>query len=255
MSGGKRWMWILAGVGLLLIGMRVFGGSGTDDGGNGTSETTTTQAAVAVSTTTTSKPAVTTTTAAVTRRSLLDAVQRGLVEVEFRALGGASGDVAELDIRSLVDADLEITVPAGLMLQNSAGGEQEVVAGLEGFMTGSSTYEPAEVIRLDDDSLWTYLLKAYCAEAHDANPSEGGALTMGPVAGPDLVAVLTAVDAEGVGENTVLVQAVVWVVTDDVSVDDLESAGYGLEAGELAQARAVIAVAGLDPRAYRLFAG
>jgi hypothetical protein len=57
------------------------------------------------------------------------------------------------------------------------------------------------------------------------------------------------------GENIVLVQAVVWVVTDDVSVDDLESVGYGLEAGELEEARAVIAAAGLDPEAYRLFAG
>ncbi len=252
MSRGNKWVWILAGVGLLLVGMRVFGGSGDDDG---TSGTTTTPAAVAAGATTTST-AVTTTTAAVSRRSLLEAVQRGLVEVEFRALGGASGDVAALDIRSLVDADLEITVPAGLMLQNSAGGEQDlVVAGLEGLMTGANTYEPADEIRLDDDSLWTYLLKAYCAEAHDANPSEGGTLTMGSVAGADLVAVLAAVDAEGVGENTLLVQAVVWVVTDDVSRDDLESVGYGLEAGELAQARAVITAAGLDPEAYRLFAG
>jgi hypothetical protein len=253
MSSGKRWVWILAGVGLLLIGMRVFGSSRDGDGAG---STTTTKAAVAASTTTTSKPAATTTTVAVTRHSLLDAVQLGLVEAEFRALGGASGDVAELDIRSLVDVDLEITVPAGLMLLNSVGGEQNlVVAGLEGLVTGSNTYEPADEIRLDDDSVWTYLLQGFCAEAHDANPSDGGSLAMGQVAGRDLVAVLAAADAEGVGENTVLVQAVVWVVTDDVSVDDLESVGYGLGAGELAQARAVITAAGLDPEAYRLFAG
>jgi len=253
MSRGKKWVWVLAGLGLLVVGLRIFGGSGDDDGTGGT---TTTKAAAAASTTSTSKPAATTTTAGITRRSLLSAVQGGLVEAEFRALGGASGDVAELDIRRVGDEDLEITVPAGLLLRNQAGSEQDlVVAGLEGLMTGSSTYEPTDVIRLDDDSLRTYLLEAYCAEAHDANPSDGGALTLGAVAGHDLVAVLQAVVDEGVGDDTVLVQAVVWVITDDITTGDLDAVGYGLDAGELAEARAVIEAAGLDPGAYHLFAG
>jgi hypothetical protein len=151
---------------------------------------------------------------------------------------------------------LEITVPVGLMLENAAGGEQDlVVAGLEGLMTGSSTYQPADEILLEDDSLRTYLLEAYCAEADDDNPSDGGSLSLGAVAGADLVAVLRAVEEEGVAGNTTLVQAVVWVITDDVSAADLDAVGYGLDEGELAEARAVIAAAGLDPGAYRLFGG
>jgi len=75
------------------------------------------------------------------------------------------------------------------------------------------------------------------------------------VAGADLVAVLQAVVEEGVAGNTVLVQAVVWVITDDVSAADLDAVGYGLQEEELAEARAVIAAAGLDPGAYRLFGG
>jgi hypothetical protein len=255
MSPGKKWAWILVTVGALIVAIRVIGSVGSGDDG-GSEGPTTTRAAVAGSTTTSKPAAATTTTEGATRRSLLAAVQGGLVEAEFRALGGASGDVAELDIRRLVDEDLEITVPAGLMLVNAAGAEQDlVVAGLEGLMTGSNTYEPTEVIRLDDDSLRTYLLEAYCAEAHDANPSDGGVLTMGALAGSDLVAVLRAVVDEGVGGDTVLVQAVIWAVTDDVTAGDLEAVGYGLEEGELATARRVIAAAGLDPEAYRLFIG
>lgn len=254
MSSGKRWVWILVSVGALIVVFRVVGA--LSDGGG----TTTTGAAVSTpaSTAPTSPtvPETTTTTSAVTRRGLLQAADAGLVEVEFRALGGASGDIVELDIRRLVDLDLELTVPAGLMLYNAAGGEQDlVVAGLEGLMTGSSSYEPADSIRLDDDSLRTYLLEAYCAEAHDANPSDGGALTMGAVAGSDLVALFRAAEDEGVRGDTVLVQAVIWALTDDVTVGDLESVGYGLDEGELAQARAVIAAAGLDPEDYRLFTG
>lgn len=259
MSTGRRWLLVLLLVGGVVVLYRAVSGPGEDDSA-GTAATTT--ATTAASTTTGAKPTTTstlpttTTTPAVTRRSLLQAVEAGLVEAEFRALGGASGDIVELLIRGLSDLPLEITVPVGLMLENAAGGEQDlVVAGLEGLRTGSSSYQPADEILLEDDSLRTYLLEAYCAEAHDANPSDGGSLSLAAVAGADLVAVLRAVVDEGVAGNTVLVQAVVWVVTDDVSAADLDAVGYGLDEGELAEARDVIAAAGLDPGAYRLFGG
>ena len=214
----------------------------------------TTTSVTALAATTTPRPA--TTTGSVLHRDLVSAVEEGLVQVEFRALGGASGDIVELLIESLTDADLEITVPPGLMLHNPAAGEQDlVVTGLEGLMTGPNTYEPADEISLDDDSLLEYLLEAYCAEAHEANPSESGALTMGAVAGADLVAVLQAASAQGVVGEVMLVQAVVWVVTDDVTAGDLEDVGYGLDAEEISRARAVITAAGLDPGDYRLFTG
>lgn len=261
MGTGRRWLLILLLVGGVVVLYRAISGPADDDGVPDAA--TTTAAAAAASTTTEARltttstlPTTTTTTRAVTRSGLLQAVEAGLVEAEFRALGGASGDIVELLIRGLSDLPLEITVPVGLMLENAAGGEQDlVVAGLEGLMTGSSSYQPADEILLEDDSLRTYLLEAYCAEAHDANPSDGGSLSLGAVAGADLVAVLRAVVEEGVAGNTVLVQAVIWVITDDVSAADLDAVGYGLEEGELAEARAVIAAAGLDPEAYRLFGG
>ena len=252
-GSARKLGWVLAALGLAVIGFLVLRNSSSDE--PATVATTTTAAAVA-STASTSTSAASTTTAEVTRRSLPDAVQQGLVEAEFQALGGASGDIVELDIRRLVDVELEITVPAGLMLQNPAGDEQDlVIAGLEGLMTGSSTYEVRTVIRLNTDELWTYLLKAYCAEAHDANPSEGGALTMGETAGSDLVAVLETVEEEGVGSNTALVQALVWVITDDVSLGDLDAVGYGFGEGQMEVARNLIEAAGLDPEDYRLFSG
>jgi hypothetical protein len=235
----------------------------SDDEGDTSGATVTSTAADDPIPATTQPPAptttrVVTTTRAVERYGLVEAVEAGLVEVEFRASGGASGDVVELLIRTVGDLaeTLELTVPPGLMLSNPVAGEQDlVVAGLEGLVSGPSSYEPVDEITLPDDDLRTYLLEAYCAEAHDGNPSEGGALSLGEMAGPDLVAVLGALGDAGAAGDLLVVQAVVWAVTDDITAGDLDSVGYGLDAEQLSLARQVVEAAGLDPASFRLFSG
>ena len=252
MSGGRRAALWLASLVMIGAGVTVIrAGSSSDDVPEvaatvGTAPTTTTS----FTTTTTS---VTTTTQPVERLTLREAIDTGVVETEFTATGGASGDVIELAIRRLGDTVLELSVESGVLLTNPSGPEQDmVVAGLEGVLTGANTYQPTEVIRLDDDEWVDYLLEAYCAEAHDDNPSEGGVLTLGDT-NADLAAVLdAAMDTDAAGDLMVI-QAVVWVVTDDVSVNDLQSVGYGLEEEQVALARQVIEAAGLDPASYRLF--
>lgn len=218
-----------------------------------------TSAPSGITTPSSTKPSTTTATRAVERYGLIEAVTAGLVEVEFLSSGGASGDVVEMLIRRLEDpgeVTLELTVPAGLMLSNPAAGEQDlVVLGLEGRMSGSNSYVPVDEITLAGDDWQTYLLEAYCAEAHDANPSEGGALALGGMAGPHLIAVLGALDAAGAAGDLQVIQAVVWAVTDDVTAGDLDSVGYGLGEADLALARKVIETAGLDPADFRLFSG
>ena len=234
--------------------------------GDDSAETVTTVTTSAVSTTlpasttiprTTTTSEATTTTPAVERHGLLEAIEAGLVETVFRSSGGASGDVVDLVIRrlgDLGDVTLALTVPAGFMLANPAGGEQDlIVVGLEGLMIGSSTFLPVDQIELVDDLEHTYLLEAYCAEAHDANPSEGSTLSPGEMVDPDMAAVLGALDETGASGDLYVIQAVIWALTDDVSTRDLDSVGYGLDEERLALARQVIEAAGLDPADFRLF--
>ena len=254
-SSGRRMLGAM-----LLVGV-VVAACGDDSAATVTTATTsaavtTLPASTTVPRTTTTSEA-TTTTPAVERHGLLEAIEGGLVEAEFRSSGGASGDVVDLLIRRLGDfgdVTLALTVPAGFMLSNPAGGEQDlIVVGLEGRMIGSSSYEPVSEIELPNDDQRTYLLEAYCAEAHDANPSEGSFLTPGEMVDPDMAAVLDALDEAGATGSLYVIQAVIWALTDDVSTSYLESVGYGLDEEDLALAQDVIEAAGLDPADFRLF--
>lgn len=199
----------------------------------------------------------TTTTQAVRRLDLDAALAAGMVEVEFRGTGAASGDIVTMAIRLLEATDdlVSLSVPAGMMLTNSAGGEQDlVIRGLTGVMTGESTYRSASEIELPDLDWHDYLLEAYCAEAHDANPSADGVLTAGAPADEELARVFAAIDELEV-DDIYVIQGVVWAITDDIQDWELERVGYGLDETRLAQAREIIAAAGFDPAEFRLFNG
>lgn len=248
---------LAAGVGFIaLLSVIDFGGSDSHDAtGGATTSPTTTTATTVPRTTTTRAP---TTTRGTEHMGLPEALEAGLVEVEFRSTGGASGDIVELSIRlkDAIDTVLNLSVPTGMMLSNPAAGEQDlVIRGLEGLMTGESTYQPVDEIELPDLDWREYLVEAFCAEAHDDNPTEGGELTPSGLGSEDLVKALGAIDAAGAGGDILVMQAVVWVITDDVSLSDLEAVGYGLDEAGVALARQVIVAAGLEPADYRLFAG
>jgi hypothetical protein len=209
--------------------------------------------------TTTTRPTTTTTFATTTTRgvrylALPEALAAGIVEAEFRGTGSASGDIVTMAIRLVEVADeiVSLSVPPGMMLTNTAGGEQDlVIRGLTGLMTGESTYRSVTEITLHDIEWREYLLEAYCAEAHDDNPSAEGLLMAGE-SDEDLAKVFAAIDELGVDDIKVI-QAAVWAVTDDIRARDLDAVGYGLDEAGLSQAREIIAGAGLDPAQFRLF--
>ncbi|MFH1104353.1 MAG: hypothetical protein V1757_05340 [Actinomycetota bacterium] len=114
---------------LLLVGV-VVAACGDDSAGTATTTTTsaaltTLPASTTIPRTTTSE--ATTTTPAVERHGLLEAIEGGLVEAEFRSSGGASGDVIDLVIRRLGDfgdVTLALTVPTGFMLSKPPPGNR-----------------------------------------------------------------------------------------------------------------------------------
>ena len=131
-----------------------------------------------------------------------------------------------------------------------------VVRGLRGETAGGGLYHPVGAMVLTDDDRHEYVLEAYCLDVAKDNPSEGGSLSPGELADPDVAAALRAVDqvpdADG---NIRAVQAVVWAITANVTMDDLSQRGYDLSEGDLATAGAVLEAAGLVPSRYRLFGG
>jgi hypothetical protein len=205
--------------------------------------------------TTTTTPTTTTTTRAVRRLDLGEALAAGMVEVEFRGTGSASGDIVTMAIRLLAATDdlVSLSVAPGMMLTNTAGGEQDlVIRGLAGVMTGEFTYQSVTEIELPDVEWREYVLEAYCAEAHDDNPSADGRLTASESPNEDLAGVFAAIDELAVDDLEVI-QAAVWAITDDIRASELEAIGYGLDEAGLTQAREIIAAAGLDPAEFRLF--
>jgi len=254
-----RWVagtFLIVVIGFIGVLALLNAGDSTDSGG---AAVTTSDTAIASATTTT-RPATTTTMATTTTRgvrylTLPEALAAGMVEAEFRGTGSASGDIVTMAIRLVeaVDEIVNLSVPPGMMLTNTAGGEQDlVIRGLTGLMTGESTYRSVTDITLHDVEWREYILEAYCAEAHDDNPAADGLLTASESSNEDLAKVFAAVDELAIDDLQVI-QAAVWAVTDNIRASELEAVGYGLDDTRLAQAREIIAAAGLDPSAFRLF--
>ncbi|MGH2586209.1 MAG: hypothetical protein ACRDJE_14950, partial [Dehalococcoidia bacterium] len=167
--------------------------------------------------------------------SLPDAIDQGLVRAEFLGEGGASGAVIRLQVTRAATMDLTITVPRGLLLRNRNPEEQDMtVQGLLAERTGDRTV-PVAMIDLRDDDTHTYVLEAYCLEAELENPSVDAVFVPEGFVGPDLIAVLDAVDQVPDAEDEIdVIQAAVWVLTDDITREKLAEIGYELSDADVA---------------------
>jgi len=189
--------------------------------------------------------------------SLPDAIDQGLVRAEFTGNGSASGASILLRLARTAPTELTLAVPAGLLLLNADAEEQDmVVRRLLGESTSGSRYRETTLIELRDDDEHVFVLEAYCLEARLDNPSRGAGFTPAGLAHPDVIAVLEAVDrVRGADEEVTVIQATVWAITDNISRDELDEIGYGLNDREARLAAEILGAAGFDAAAFRLFGG
>jgi hypothetical protein len=154
-------------------------------------------------------------------------------------------------------SDLTLIVPLGTLLLNGDAEQQDmVVRQLLGESRGGSSYRPLTLIELRDDDEHVFILEAYCLEAHLDNPARGSGFTPAGLAREDVIAVLEAVDrVPDADEEITVIQAAVWAITDDISRDELEEIGYGLDDDEADLAAEILIEAGFDATAFRLFGG
>ena len=189
--------------------------------------------------------------------SLLDAIDQGLVRAEFTGNGSASGAAMLLRITRTSQSDLTLAVPVGVLLLNGDAEEQDmVVRQLLGESSGGSGYRPLTLIELRDGDEHVFILEAYCLEAHLDNPSRGSGFTLAGLVGEGVVAVLVAVDrVPDADEEITAIQAAVWAITDNISRDELDEIGYGLEDDEAQLVAEILSAAGFDATTFRLFGG
>jgi hypothetical protein len=187
--------------------------------------------------------------------TLADAIAQGLVQASFSGNGHCAGDCIKLTIKSTVDYPLEITSPAlGTQLTTTSSGVQSMVLQqLQGIDYGS-TYTVATTIQLTDQTPVTYVFRAYCLDFHKVNPTSSDQFTMTGTASPDVVKVLNAAATQPASVASITaVQTAIWVVTDNVSQQDL-SKTFTAGISEVSNAKTILQAAGIDVSEKALFA-
>lgn len=128
---------------------------------------------------------------------MLTAVNQQLVTVSFTSTGGASGDVINITLQrlnALVDSDLTVTLPPGLLLTNSdPNGQNMVLLRVVGVLDqpGASSCTPAIVMELaSQETVASYVVEAYCGNLHKSTPSVGTSLTLSDQASSDFVSLM-----------------------------------------------------------------
>lgn len=189
-----------------------------------------------------------------TKISLSDAISQGVVQATFNGNGHCAGECIKLTVKSQVAYPLEIAPPASgtLLTTTSAGAQSMVLAQFQGIDHGS-TYTPATSMLVSDQTSVTYVFRAYCLEFHKANPSSSDQFTMAGTANPDVIKILNAISTlPSPVTNIEAVQTAIWVVTDNISPQDLNKA-FPSGASEINNAKTILQAAGIDTTNKALF--
>ena len=203
----------------------------------------------------TTTPAIGTPVPTPTTVTLSNAIYQGLVQATFNGNGYCAGECIKLTIKSQVTYPLEIIPQAsGTVLTTSSSGPQTmVIAQFQGIDHGS-TYTPATSIQLTDQNPVTYVFRAYCLEFHKANPTSTDQFTRAGTANPDVIKVLNVIGTLPSPVTSIqAVQTAIWVVTDNISQQDLTKA-FSSGVGEINNAKTILQTAGIDTSGKALFA-
>ena len=111
--------------------------------------------------------------------SLQQAVKQGLVEVEVKSRGGATGDAIRIDVRRKVPREVRIHITTGTVLLTAEKDVQNVTARrIKGEFIAQNTYRPGSVMVLVDNNRHSYLVESFCLDYHKKAPRRGQSLTL-----------------------------------------------------------------------------
>ncbi len=150
----------------------------------------------------------------VSRRTGLPTIDPGGVTIT--GTGASSGDAVKLTVSPKGKRgarEVVLNIPPGTRLRSSSGGAQGmVVAGVRGRSLGGNQFTPTSEIRASGSQPTTYILEAYCAEFHKANPGPSVRFKIGKQD-----PVLACIFREARGLSVAAKQAAVWIYTDHVT--------------------------------------
>jgi tetratricopeptide (TPR) repeat protein len=188
--------------------------------------------------------------------SLTEALKGESVEVEILGRDIPSGDSIRLTVTPLVENELVITVPSGIVLKSNVSTQQDmVIRQLRWLVLNDEEVQPVGVIHLTTAQSQTYILEAYGLNYNKAFSNSETTFELGELADPDVRNVLEAADRLLLGTDVQTIhaiQAAIWAVTDDVTWLDLVNKQYQPNLGVT---QITFQEAGLDPHCKRLFGG
>jgi hypothetical protein len=190
--------------------------------------------------------------------SLAEALIAGYIEANITGykLGSSSGDSIILDLKRLVNYTIEIEkFPTGTLLV--ANGKEQSMAilrlkGLFDFLRDG--YYARDKIILDSTNKVSYLFSGYCVSFSKPNPSIITRFSVSGTADADVLKIFGVLgqlpdNVTGVAA----VQTAVFVVTDNVSLSELESR-FSSGVVEIQNARTILEAAGVNVSSKKLFA-
>jgi len=177
------------------------------------------------------------------RYYLLAAVDEGLVNTEFRGTGSCAGDCIRLRITPKLEFTIDVEITSGLILINSGSGQNMIVA-------------EERTVTVKPDVELDFRIEAYCLDSHKRNPSSKQTLSVqtDPGSYGEVVVELmkSLEDAPGAQKSICAIQIALWVITDDISKEDI-TINYSTE--DIEDAKWLLENAGIDISHKRLFGG
>ena len=111
--------------------------------------------------------------------SLQQAVKQGLVEVDVKSRGGATGDAIRVYVRRKVPREVRIHITPGTVLLTVEKDIQNVTARrIKGEFIDQNTYRPSSVMVLVDNNRHSYLVESFCLDYQKKAPKRGQSLTL-----------------------------------------------------------------------------
>ncbi len=186
--------------------------------------------------------------------SFAEAVANGYIEAKWTGTGSCAGDCIELHVKRLVNYTIEVEPPEpGTELANAGAAQNMVLFGLKGLDEGGGMYTPSLEIELSTTKESVYIFTAYCLNFHEENPESYDTLEPKGPAQADVLKIFNATQNLPYGVADIsAVQTAIWVVTDNVTLAELQST-FPDGARQVENARTILNAAGIDISSKALF--
>ncbi|MFK7783611.1 MAG: hypothetical protein AB8B56_00775 [Crocinitomicaceae bacterium] len=137
------------------------------------------------------------------------AIKDGTITANVTSNGKHSGKSVKLSVTNTTNRKLKVIVPAGTTYIPGEDEEQTLIQLEEDFFV------------LEPKSAKNHLIAAFCTEASDMSPSTGGAFKISTSSNKSLIKAIDYMKGKKIDKKSF--QDVVWAITDDHSVSNIQA--------------------------------